>query len=123
MRGTRFHRADRHDGQTKPDLTKEQTEAIKQFCGVDEFYPNLWEVQEAGKIFKAKLATFSQDVANGDTSADTAINSAAVKVWSAARRYQSKKQADITTTKQAKRKGLRRLLDKLPIKKRSVERS
>lgn len=109
--------------QAPPDFTKEQTEALKRFVGVDEFYPNLWEVKRAGEIFKAEIAKLAQDVADGETTADGAINSAAVKVWSAARRYQSEKQADITTTKQAKRKGLRRLLDKLPIKKRSVERS
>ena len=113
--------------QAPPCFTKEQTEALKRFVGVDEFYPNLWEVKRAGEIFKAEIAKLAQDVADGETTADGAINSAAVNVWSAARRYQSKKQAeqtaDITTTKQAKCKGLRRLLDKLPIKKRSVERS
>lgn len=101
------------------NLTKDQTEAIKQFAGVDEFYPNFWEVQEAGKIFKAKMSTFSQAVANGDTSADAAINSAAAAVWSQARRYQSEKQsAEIarTTANQAQQSGIKRLFRSLLLK-------
>ena len=74
-------------------FTKEQTEALKQIAGIDEYYPNFWEVQQAGKIFKARLAAFSQDIANGETTMETAINSAAAAVWSQARRYQSEKQA------------------------------
>lgn len=99
--------------QAPPCFTREQTEAIKQLAGIDEFYPNMWEVQQAGKIFKARLADFSQDVASGEISADEAINRAAVKVWSAARRYQSEKQAaqamKPTAATQAKPKGIKKL--------------
>ena len=106
-----------------PCFTKEQTEALKRFVGMDEFYPSLWEVwevQQAGKIFKAEMSKLAQEVADGETSADGAINRAAVKVWSAARRYQSEKQAvqtaKNTAAKQAKPSGIRKLLHLLPIK-------
>lgn len=82
--------------QEPPCFTKEQTAALKQFVGMDEFYPNMWEVQQAGKIFKAEISKLAQDVASGETSADGAINIAASKVWSQARRYQSEKQATQT---------------------------
>ena len=101
-------------------FTKEQTEALKRIVGMDEFYPNIWEVQQAGKIFKAEMSKLAQEVADGETSADGAINRAAVKVWSAARRYQSEKQAvqtaKNTAAKQAKPSGIRKLLHLLPIK-------
>ena len=111
--------------QAPPCFTREQTEALKRIVGMDEFYPNLWEVTHAGELFKSEIAKLAQDVANGETSADGAINRAAVKVWSAARRYQSEKQAapamKLTAATQAKPKGIRRLLNKLPIKgKRST---
>lgn len=103
--------------------TKEQTEALKQIAGIDEYYPNFWEVQQAGKIFKARLAAFSQDIANGETTMETAINSAAAAVWSQARRYQSEKQTVQTAEEQTKPGGIKRLLRFLPnsrTKKRSV---
>lgn len=78
--------------QAPPCFTKEQTEALKQIAGIDEFYPNLWEVQQAGKIFEERLNTFSQDIADGTISIKTAVHSAATAVWSQARRYQSEKQ-------------------------------
>lgn len=109
-----------------PCFTKEQTEALKRIVGMDEFYPNMWEVQQAGKIFKAEMSKLAQDVASGETSADGAINRAAVKVWSAARRYQSEKQAvqtaKITAAKHDKPSVFRKLLHFLPnsrTKKRS----
>lgn len=106
--------------QEPPCFTREQTEALKRIVGMDEFYPNLWEVTHAGELFKAEIAKLAQDVANGETSADGAINRAAVKVWSAARRYQSEKQAvqtaKNTAAKQAKPSGIRKLLHLLPIK-------
>ena len=105
-------------------FTKEQTEALKCFVGMDEFYPNMWEVKHAGELFKAEIAKLAQDVADGETSTDGAINRAAVKVWSAARRYQSEKQAvqttKITAAKQTKPRGIRKLLQFLPIKTREV---
>lgn len=106
--------------QAPPCFTKEQTAALKQFIGMDEFYPNMWEVQQAGKIFKARLAAFSQDIANGETTMETAINSAAAAVWSQARRYQSEKQAAQTAATQAKPNGIKRLLRFLPIKKKGA---
>ena len=106
--------------QAPPCFTKEQTEALKQFAGVNEYYPSVWEVQQASKIFKARLADFSQDVASGETSADTAINSAAAAVWSQARRYQSEKQTAQAAAEQAEPKGIKRLLHFLPIKKRGA---
>lgn len=110
--------------QVPPCFTKEQTEALKRIVGMDEFYPNIWEVQQAGKIFKAEMSKLAQEVADGETSADGAINRAAVKVWSAARRYQSEKQAvqttKITAAKQTKPRGIRKLLQFLPIKTREV---
>lgn len=106
--------------QAPPCFTKEQTEALKQIAGIDEYYPNFWEVQQAGKIFKARLAAFSQDIANGETTMETAINSAAAAVWSQARRYQSEKQAAQTATTQAKPNGIKRQLRFLPIKKKGA---
>lgn len=106
--------------QAPPCFTKEQTEALKQFAGVNEYYPNVWEVQQASKIFKARLADFSQGVASGEISADTAISSAAAAVWSQARRYQSEKQAAQTAATQAKPNGIKRLLRFLPIKKKGA---
>ena len=106
--------------QAPPCFTKGQTEALKLIAGIDEYYPNFWEVQQASKIFKARLADFSQDVASGEISADTAISSAAVAVWSQARRYQSEKQAAQTAAKQTKPKGIKRLLRFLPIKKKGA---
>lgn len=108
--------------QAPPCFTKGQTEALKRIVGMDEFYPNMWEVQQAGKIFKAKLATFSQDVADGETSAETAINIAAAAVWSQARRYQSEKQNTQAAAKHDKPSVFRKLLRFLPnsrTKKRS----
>ena len=77
-------------------FTKEQTEALKCFVGMDEFYPNMWEVKHAGELFKAEITKLAQDVASGETSTDGAIDIAASKVWSQARRYQSEKQATQT---------------------------
>ena len=106
--------------QPSPDFTKEQTAALKQLAGIDEFYPNMWEVQQAGEIFKAEMSRLTQYVESGDTSADTAINIAASKVWSQARRYQSEKQAAQTAATQAKPNGIKRLLRFLPIKKKGA---
>ena len=105
-------------------FTKEQTEALKCFVGMDEFYPNMWEVKHAGELFKAEIAKLAQDVADGETSTDGAINRAAVKVWSAARRYQSEKQAaqaaESTAAKKAEPKGIKKLLRFLPIKRKGA---
>lgn len=106
--------------QPSPDFTKEQTAVIKQLAGIDEFYPNIWEVQQAGEIFKVEMLKLAQDVESGDTSADTAINIAASWVWSQARRYQSEKQAAQTAATQAKPNGIKRLLRFLPIKKKGA---
>ena len=93
---------------------------------MDEFYPNMWEVTHAGELFKAEIEKLAQEVADGKTSTDGAINRAAVKVWSAARRYQSEKQAvqtaKITAAKHDKPSVFRKLLHFLPnsrTKKRS----
>lgn len=107
--------------QAPPCFTKEQTEALKQFEGVNEYYPSVWEVQQASKIFKARLADFSQDVASGEISADTAISSAAAAVWSQARRYQSEKQAAQAAAKHNKPSTFRKLLNLLPIKARGAK--
>lgn len=108
--------------QAPPCFTKEQTEALKRIVGMDEFYPNIWEVQQAGKIFKAEMSKLAQEVADGETSADGAITRAAVKVWSAARRYQSEKQAaqaaESTAAKKAEPKGVKKLLHFLPLKRK-----
>ena len=108
--------------QAPPCFTREQTEALKHIVGMDEFYPNMWEVQQAGKIFKAEISKLAQDVTDGEISTDGAINRAAVKVWSAARRYESEKQLTQTvenvTTQQAKPKDIKKLLRFLPIKER-----
>ena len=108
--------------QAPPCFTKEQTEALKRIVGMDEFYPNMWEVTHAGELFKAEIAKLAQDVADGETSADGAINRAAVKVWSAARRYQSEKQAaqaaESTAAKKAEPKGIKKLLHFLPLKRK-----
>ena len=111
--------------QTSPcRLSKKQAEAIKHFVGMDEFYPNLWEVKRAGELFKNEIAKLAQEVASGETSADGAIDRAAVKVWSAARRYQSEKQAaqaaESTAAKKAEPKGIKKLLRFLPIKRKGA---
>ena len=110
--------------QAPPCFTKEQTEALKRIVGMDEFYPNIWEVQQAGKIFKAEMSKLAQKVADGETSADGAINRAAVKVWSAARRYQSEKQAEQvvkpTAAAKAEPKGIKKLLHFLPLKRKGA---
>ena len=106
--------------QAPPCFNREQTELLKHIVGKDEFYPNMWEVQQAGKIFKAEISKLAQDVASGETSTDVAIDIAASKVWSQARRYQSEKQAaqaaETTAAEQAKPKGIKKLLRFLPIK-------
>lgn len=110
--------------QAPPCFTREQTEALKQFAGIDEFSPSLWEVKKAGEVFKLRLAELAQDVADEGTSTDTAINCAAAAVWRAARRYQSEKQAvqtaKVTAAKQAKPSGIRKLLHLLPIKRKGA---
>lgn len=78
--------------QVSPDFTREQTEALKRIAGIDEFYPNMWEVKKAGEIFIARLTELLQDVADGETRKEAAINLAAAAVWSAARRYQSERE-------------------------------
>ena len=77
--------------QTEPDFTQEQTEALKRIAGIDEFYPNMWEVKKAGEVFKSRLTELLQDVADGETSKEGAIRLAAAAVWRAARRYQAEK--------------------------------
>ena len=106
--------------QAPPCFNREQTESLKRIVGMDEFYPNMWEVKHAGELFKAEIAKLAQDVASGETSTDVAIDIAASKVWSQARRYQSEKQAaqaaETTAAEQAKPKGIKKLLRFLPIK-------
>ena len=110
--------------QAPPCFNREQTESLKRIVGMDEFYPNMWEVQQAGKIFKAEISKLAQDVASGETSTDVAIDIAASKVWSQARRYQSEKQAaqaaETTAAEQAKPKGIKKLLRFLPIKEKGA---
>lgn len=110
--------------QAPPCFTREQTEALKRIVGMDDFYPNLWEVKHAGELFKAEIAKLAQDVADGETSTDGAIDIAASKVWSAARRYQSEKQAaqamKPTAATQAKPKGIKKLLRFLPLKRKGA---
>ena len=94
---------------------------------MDEFYPNLWEVRHAGELFKTEIAKLSQGVADGEISTDIAINRAAVKVWSAARRYQSEKQAEQvvkpTAAAKAEPKGIKKLLHFLPLKRKGGRNS
>ena len=79
--------------QAPDSFTREQTEALKQYAGIDEFYPNFWEVQRAGEIFKAELITQMPSVERGENTIDTIVNLASVKVWTTARRYQSEKES------------------------------
>ena len=58
-----------------------------------QFYPNMWEVQNAGQIFKQEMAKEASAIASGDMSIDTAINICAARVWSAARQYQREQAA------------------------------
>ena len=75
-------------------------------------HPNMWEVQNAGQIFKQEMAKEANAIAAGDMSVDTAINICAARVWSAARQYQSEQAA----TEQPHRSLLYKLL---PIKRRA----
>lgn len=75
------------------EQTTKQAEALKRIVGVDEFYPSMWEVSHAGELFKAELEKLKQVITDNEISIDGAINIAASKVWSQARRYQSEKQA------------------------------
>lgn len=110
--------------QAPPCFTKEQTEALKRIVGMDEFYPNMWEVKNAGDVFRQKLTTILPDILSGDTSINGAINIAAVEVWKTARRYQSEKQAaqaaESTAAKKAEPKGVKKLLRFLPIKRKGA---
>ena len=54
--------------------------------------PNMYEVQQAGKIFKAEMAKQANAIAAGDMSIDTAINICAVRVWSAGRQHETEQQ-------------------------------
>lgn len=63
----------------------------KQDFIIDEFYPNFYEVQQAGRILKEEFAKEIPSVEQGINSIDTALNIAASKVWKAGRRYQSER--------------------------------
>ena len=106
--------------QAPPCFTREQTEALKRFVGMDEFYPSLWEVKKAGEVFRSRLAELAQDVANGETSTDSAIDMAASAVWRAARQFQSEKTAKHTAAKKAEPTGIKKLFCFLPIKKKGA---
>ncbi|MCH5297822.1 MAG: hypothetical protein J1E85_09145 [Ruminococcus sp.] len=56
----------------------------------DEYYPTIYEVGLAKKIFFNSLNENLDEVINGDMSKDTAISIAASEVWSAGRKYQDK---------------------------------
>lgn len=107
-------------GQAPPCFTKEQTEALKRFVGMDEFYPNMWEVKNAGDVFRQKLTTILPDILSGDTSINGAINIAAVEVWKTARRYQSDKckehSAKETAQTATRLEKFKKLFHFLPIK-------
>ena len=57
-------------------------------------YPNLYEAEQAGKIFKAEMAKQANAIAEGIITVDTAINICAVKAWSAGRQYQIDQQSE-----------------------------
>lgn len=56
----------------------------------DKFYPTVYEVGLARKIFLNSLNENMDEVKNGDMSRDTAISIAASEVWTAGRKYQDK---------------------------------
>ena len=101
-------------------FTREQTEAIKRAVGYDEFYPNFWEVQQAGEIFRAEFAKQLPSAERGENSIETIIGIAASKVWSAARRYQSGKPTAVHGRKPDQGRGrIARLFDLLPFRARA----
>ncbi|GEM_PF-5704011 len=56
----------------------------------DKFYPTVYEVGLARKIFLNSLNENLEEVISGDMSKDTAISIAASEVWTAGRKYQDK---------------------------------
>lgn len=61
--------------------------------GIDiEFWPTVYEMFEAEKIFKKSIEKNYSDVANGEMKEETCIKIAIGDVWSAARKYQSEKE-------------------------------
>lgn len=56
----------------------------------DKFYPTVYEVGLAKKIFINSLNENLDEVINGDMSRDTAISIAASEVWTAGKKYQDK---------------------------------
>lgn len=53
----------------------------------DKFYPTVYEVGLARKIFLNSLNENLEEVISGDMSKDTAISIAASEVWTAGRKY------------------------------------
>ena len=56
----------------------------------DEFYPTVFEVQTAEKIFIKAISENYSEIENGDMSIKTAISIAVAEVWTEARKYQAK---------------------------------
>lgn len=62
---------------------------------IDEFYPTIWEVAQAEKVFTNALNKEYPDCASGVISKETAIKLAIIAVWRAGREYQADKQSKV----------------------------
>lgn len=93
----------------------------KQGFVIDEFYPNFYEVQQAGKILKEEFAKEIPSIEQGINSIDTAVTIAASRVWQAGRRYQSEKM-QASKNKQPRRR-FANLISLLPLKAVDVHKN
>lgn len=62
----------------------------------DEFYPSLFEVQTAEKIFIKAITENYSEIENGDMSIKTAVSIAVAEVWTEAKKYQEKKDKSLS---------------------------
>lgn len=67
---------------------------------IDEFYPTVWEVTQAEKVFTNELSKDGLDCTSGVISKKTAIKLAIIAVWRAGREYQAGKQNKKNIAKQ-----------------------
>lgn len=67
----------------------------------DEYYPTVYEVNLAGKIFKNAINEIMQDVLDGSMSKSTAIDIAVSEVWTSAKKWQDNNRKAISIKHQA----------------------
>lgn len=86
--------------QGSPCFTREQTESLKRVIGMDEFYPTIWDVNQAEKIFITEIEKYKQCVESEIMSVKSAVYSAVAQVWAAGRRYESQRNKAMSTVMQ-----------------------